>query len=142
MDGKKQDGGRGRLSCDVIPVEALVQPRGSSVAEMTHWSHPRWGREDRVFILQVGLLSCVHAQSLNLVRLFATPWTAAYQVSLSFTISQSLLKLMSIELVIPSNHLILCHPLLRLLSIFPITGVFSNESAHQVTKVLELQLQH
>ena len=43
MDGKKQDGGRGRSSCDVVPVEALVQPRGSSVAEMTHWSRPRGG---------------------------------------------------------------------------------------------------
>ena len=55
-----------------------------------------------------------------------TPWTAAHQVSLSFTNSQSLLKLMSIELVMPSNHLILCHPLL--LSIFPSIRVFSNES--------------
>ena len=56
-----------------------------------------------------------------------TPWTAAHQASLSFTISQSLLKLMSIELVIPSNHLVLCHPLL-LSSIFPSIRVFSNES--------------
>ena len=58
-----------------------------------------------------------------------TPWTAACQTSLSFTISQSLLKLMSIELVMPSNHLILCHPLLFLPSIFPSIRVFSNESA-------------
>ena len=88
MDGKKQDGGRGRLSCDVIPVEALVQPRGSSVAEMTHCSHPRWGREDWVFILQVGLLSCVHAQSLSHVRLFSTQWTVAYQAPLSMGFSR------------------------------------------------------
>ena len=57
-----------------------------------------------------------------------TPWTAASQASVSFTISQSLLKLMSIELVMPSNHLILCHPLLLLPSIFPSIRVFSNES--------------
>ena len=67
-------------------------------------------------------------QSLSSVRLFATPWTAAHQASLSITNSQSLLKLMSIELVMPSNHLILCHPLLFLPSIFPSIRVFSNES--------------
>ena len=65
-------------------------------------------------------------QSLSCVQLFMTPWTAARQASLSFTNSQSLLKLMSIELVTPSNHLILCHPLLP--SIFPSIRVFSNES--------------
>ena len=59
----------------------------------------------------------------------ATPWIAAYQASLSFTISWSLLKLMSIELVMLSNHLIFCHPLLLLPSIFPSIRVFSNESA-------------
>ena len=58
-----------------------------------------------------------------------TPWTAAHQASLSFTISWSLLKLMSIELAMPSNHLILCCPLLLLPSIFPSTRVFSNEPA-------------
>ena len=58
-----------------------------------------------------------------------TPWTAAHQASLSITISRSLLKLMSIELVMPSNHLILCRPLLLLPSIFPSIKVFSNESA-------------
>jgi len=58
----------------------------------------------------------------------ATPWTAACQASLSFTMSQSLLKLMSIESMMPSNHLILCHPLLLLPSIFPGIRVFSNES--------------
>ena len=67
-------------------------------------------------------------QSLSRVQLFATPWTAACQASLSTTKSQSLLKLMSIELVMPSNHLILCHPLLLLPSIFPSIRVFSNES--------------
>ena len=67
-------------------------------------------------------------QSLSRIRLFATPWTAARQATLAFTISWSLLKLMSIELVMPSNHLLLCHPLLLLPSIFPTIRVFSNES--------------
>ena len=67
-------------------------------------------------------------QSLSHVQLFATPRTAARQASLSITNSQSLLKLMSIESVMLSNHLILCHPLLLPLSIFPSIRVFSNES--------------
>ena len=66
---------------------------------------------------------------LSHVQLFATPWTAAHQVSLSFTNSQRLSKLMSIELVMPSNHLIFCCPLVLLPSIFASIGVFSNESA-------------
>ena len=68
-------------------------------------------------------------QSLSRVRLFATPWTAACQASLSITNSWSLPRLMSIESVMPSNHLILCRPLLLLPSIFPSIRVFSNESA-------------
>ena len=68
-------------------------------------------------------------QSLSRVRLFVTPWTAARQASLSITNSRSLLKLMSIESVMPSNHLILCHPLLLLPSVFPNIRVFSKESA-------------
>ena len=68
-------------------------------------------------------------QSLSRVCLFAAPWTAARQASLSFTVSQSLLKLMSIESVMPSNHLILCRPLPLPPSIFPSIGVFSSESA-------------
>ena len=67
-------------------------------------------------------------QSLSRVRLFVTPWTAARQASLSITNSQSPLKPMSIELVMPSNHLILCRPLLLLPSIFPSIRVLSNES--------------
>ena len=67
-------------------------------------------------------------QSLSRVQLFATPWAAAHQTFLSIIISRSLLKLMSIESVMPSNHLILCHPLLLLPSIFPSITVFSNES--------------
>ena len=81
-------------------------------------------------------------QSLSRVRLFATPWTAACQASLSITNTQSLLKLMSIESMMPSNHLILCCPLLLLPSVFPSIRVFSRVFSHQVAKVLELQLQH
>ena len=66
-------------------------------------------------------------QSLSCVQLFATPWNEAHQASLFITNSWSLLKLMSTELVMPSNHLILCHPLLLQPSIFPSIRVFSNE---------------
>ena len=66
--------------------------------------------------------------SLSRVQLFATPWTVAHQASLSITNSQSLLKLMPIKSVMPSNHLILCHPLLLPPSIFPSIRVFPNES--------------
>ena len=71
-------------------------------------------------------------QLLSYVRLFAIPWSAARQASLSVTNSRSLLKLMSIESVTPSNHLILCHPLLLLPSIFCSIRVFSNESALRI----------
>ena len=71
-------------------------------------------------------------QSLSHVRLFVTPWTAAGQASLSITNSRNSLKLMSIESVMPSNHLILCHPLLLLPSIFPSIRVFSNESVLRI----------
>ena len=72
-------------------------------------------------------------QSLSHVWFFATPWTAARQASLSFSNSRSLLKLMSIKSVMPSNHLILCHPLLLLPSIFPSNRVFPNESALDIS---------
>ena len=74
------------------------------------------------------ILIVVVVSSLNCVQLLATPWTAALQASLSFTISQSFLKLMSIESVMLSNHLSLCRPLLLLPSVFPNIRVFSNES--------------
>ena len=98
---------------------------------------PGWGRQN-LFALPgttwtpgspIGPLLAVLFQSLSRVQLFVTPWTAAHQASLSFTISQSLLKLMSIELMMLSKHLILCRPLLLLPSIFPSIRVFSNESA-------------
>ena len=75
--------------------------------------------------LKVSLSS---VQSFSRVQLFATPWTAAHQASLSITKSLSLLRLMSIESVMPSNNLILCHPLFLLPSIFPSIRVFSNKS--------------
>ena len=71
-------------------------------------------------------------QLLSHVRLFATPWTSVHQDSLSITNSQSLLKLMSIESLMPSNHLILCHPLLLPPSNFPSIRVFSNESVLRI----------
>ena len=82
-------------------------------------------------------------QLLICVWLYATPWTEVRQASLSFTISQSLLKFISIGLDMPSNHLILCPPRLLLPPVFPCIRVFSSElTLHQVAKVLKLQLQH
>ena len=75
---------------------------------------------------------CLVVQSLSHVQLFAAPWTAAHQAPLSFTISWSLLIFRSIELVMISNHLILCRPFLLLPSIFPSFSIFSNESALQI----------
>ena len=72
-------------------------------------------------------------QMLSHVRLFVTPWTAAHQASLSIINSRSSLKLMSIESVMPSNHLILCRPLLLPPSIFPSVRVFSNESVPRIS---------
>ena len=83
----------------------------------------------QIFYLILFPLLIVVVQSLSCVCLFATPWTAAHQASLSFTISWSLNKLMSIESVMPSIYLILCHPLVLLPSVFPSIRVFSNESS-------------
>ena len=83
------------------------------------------------FIIHVYQFSSV--QSLSCVRLFATPWTAAHQASLSITKPWSLLKLMSIELVMPSSHLIPCRPFLLLPPIPPSIRVFSNESTVRMT---------
>ena len=76
----------------------------------------------RVFVVQL----------LSHIQLFVTLWTAACQASMSFTISQNLLRLMSIKSVMPSNHLVLCHPLLLLPSIFSSIRVFSNELALRI----------
>ena len=99
------------------------------------------GGRSRPFIFSQREYSSV--QSLSCVWHFKTWWTAALQASLSIINSQSLLKLMSIESVMPSNHLILCRPLLLLPSVFPSKGLFQWVSSwHQVAKVLEFQLQH
>ena len=97
------------------------------------WKHVRVGSE----VTSAGSLGLqwlwawwvIFVQSLSRVWFFVTPWTTAHQASLSFTLSWSLLKLKSIELMMPSNHLILCHPLLLLPSIFPSIRVLSNELA-------------
>ena len=81
-----------------------------------------------MYIKIIMLYTFSSVQSLSHVQLFVTPWTAACQASLSITNSQSLLKFMSIEPVMPSNYLILCHPFLLLPSIFPSIRDFSNES--------------
>jgi len=98
--------------------------------------HVKWF----LYILTVSFMSCMFyhnkkeyissVQLLSHVQLFTTPWTAARQAPLSITNSWSLLKFTSIELVMPSNHLILCHPLLLPPSIFPSIRVFLNESVH------------
>ena len=88
---------------------------------------PQWGQRKYLQGYLIRHFSSV--QSLSCVWLFATPWTAALQASLSITNSQSPPKPMSIELVMPFNHLILCHPLLLPSSIFPSIRVFSNKSA-------------
>ena len=99
------------------------------------WKQPtcpstdEWTRRYSIYIQwNITQSSVSSVQSLSHVQLFATPWTAACQASLSITNSQSLLKFMSIELVMPSNLLILCHPLPLPFSIFPSIRVFSNES--------------
>ena len=96
----------------------MAQPGKSSIENL--FAQVKW--PDSVFAEEI-----VVVQSLTCVRLFATPCTAVCQASLSFTISWSLLRLMSIELMIPSNHLIFCCPLLLLPSIFPSIRVFTNE---------------
>ena len=85
------------------------------------------GRNHKLFLSL--LSSTVSVQSLSHIQFFVTPWTAAHQTSLSITNSRGLPTLMSIESVMPSNHLIFCRPLLLLPSIFPSIRVFSNESA-------------
>ena len=93
----------------------------------TSMSHS-WSQPKASLLSSFRLRSFSSVQSLIGVRLFATPWTAAHQASLSITNSWSLLKLISVESVMPSNHFILCRPLLLLPSIFPSIRVFSKES--------------
>ena len=109
---------------------------GSMISEIRNWarSNKLLGIELLAEHLVVQLLSCV--------RLLATPWTAACQASLSFTIPWSLLRLMSVESAMPSSNLILCHSLLLLPSVFPSISLFWwVGSLHQMAKILELQHQ-
>ena len=105
----------------------------SSAPKCSHAPSPSGLEADRSCSKMLRELRLGCCCSVSRVWLSVTPWTAAHQASLSITISQSWLKLMSIELLMPSNHLILCRPLLLLPSIFPSIRVFSNESAlHQL----------
>ena len=106
------------------PLRITLDPPGLDPSNFPHWEH--WS-----------------VQSLSHVRFFVTSWNAAHQASLSIINSWSLLKLMSIKSVMPSSHIILCHPILLLPSIFPSIRVFSNDSdLHIRSKVLKFQLQH
>ena len=84
------------------------------------------------FFFILFIIYCCSCLVVSHVQIFATPWYTLYQASLSFTISQSLLKFMSTESVMPSNHLIFCHPLLLLPSNFPSIRVFHNESSLRI----------
>ena len=92
----------------------------------------KWQADEKIFNIIRHSVQFSSVQSLSRVQLFATPWTAACQASLSITNSRSLPKLMSTELVMPSNHLILCLPLLLLPSIFPSIRGFSSESVLRI----------
>ena len=94
------------------------------------WNFSQW--HSKLYKLPNNFQLVSSVQSLSRVQLFVTPWTAARQASLSVTNSRSSLSLMSIESVMPSNYLILCHPLLLLPSIFPSIKVFSNESVLRI----------
>ena len=102
----------------------------SQVLMFSHFQCSNYHKIQNILVVQNFFLysSLSSVQLLSPIRLYVTPWTAAHQSSLSITNSWSLLKLMSIESVMPSNHLILCHPLLLLPSIFSDFMVFSNES--------------
>ena len=114
--------------------KSLQSPWSLSRTDIPRWQPPSFPHQLvwtwwPGFVLQIRLKPAFAVQLLSCVRLFANPWTAALQASLSFTISWSLLKLKSIKSVMPSSHLILCRPLLLLPSIFHSIKVFSNESA-------------
>ena len=102
--------------------------RSTGVVDATSLSPTHRITHTRGSLSFLNLVFSQSVQSLSRVRLFVIPWTAARQASLSIASSRSLLKLMSIESVMPSSHLILCRPLLLLPSIFPSIRVFSNES--------------
>ena len=122
---------------------AISPSRVSSQPKDQTWSPESVALAGRFFTTEPPQFSSV--QLLSCVWLFVIPWTIAHQASLSITNSWSVPKLMSMESVMPSNHLILCCLLLLLPSIFPSIKVFSNDSAlhsHQVAKVFKFQVQH
>ena len=112
--------------CPSEPMGLTVQPLSQCPSLICLHFAP-WSPWPMEHCLQDPLISCCSVAKSFLTLCY--PWTTAHQASLSFTISQSLLKLVFIKLVMPSNHLILCHPLLLLPSIFRSIRVFSNESA-------------
>ena len=129
------------------PATTLLSIDGTGSSLWRSSTVPYWKHDGSCICAMLSataiFVMCQSVQSLSHVQLFATPWTATLQAPLSITNSWSLLKLLSIESVMPSNHLILCCPLVLLPSIFPSIRVFSNESVLRIRwpKVLELQLQ-
>ena len=129
-------------SCPTLCDPIDGSPPGSSVHDISRGSkmHKTGKQGRRTLSSEVFRFS---VQSLSCARLFATPWTAAGQASLSITNAQSSHKPMCVESMMPSNHLILCHPFSSCSQSFPATGSFPmSSSSHQVAKVLEFQLQH
>ena len=126
-------------------VHGILEARILEWVVIPFFRSSSWSRDQtRVSCIAARFFSIVVVQFLSHVWLFLTSWTAACQVSLSFTMSQNLLKLIFIESVMPSNRFILCHPLLLLPSKFPIIRTFSNESVLGIRwpKYWEIQLQH
>ena len=107
-----------------LPKDPESLPWAYSQTKLLIWKNT----QDPCLHSSIFITAETSVQSLSRVRLFATPWTAAHRASLSITKSRSLRKLISIDLVMPYNHLILCHPLLLLPSVFPSIRVFSKES--------------
>ena len=120
-------------NCFLINIYMLITKLNSNAIHLGITSNNSSFKNDKNTELVFRRQQILVVQSLSHVQVCAIPETAACQASLSFTISWSLLKLMSIELVIPSTHLVLCHPLLLLPSIFPSIRVFSNELALHIT---------
>ena len=122
---------RSFLINEILPFSAVIYLFGGVPATLSNLIEPNKGPFLNSF------LQFSSVQSISRVQLFVTPWTVACQASLSITNARSLLKLISIESVMPSNHLILCHPLVLLPSIFPSIRVFSQwvSSLHQAWSI-------
>ena len=118
LGGNRHESNETIFTAHLPALVAVLTPRGLDPDHLNKHFQNFWPTE-----------SISSVQSLSDIWFFATPWTAAHQAFLSITNSQSLLKLMSIESVMPSNYLILCRPLIFLPSIFPSIRVFSNELA-------------